>query len=74
MKVFTTKFGKGIYMDDSELMALGFIAVNLLGETGIPMLDEYAERITPTLLSDYHRCVLENLLNAIRNQNGGSNG
>lgn len=67
MKVFKTNFGKGIYLDDSELTALGFIAVNLLGETGIPMLDEYAERITPTLLSEYHYHVLENLLAAIRN-------
>lgn len=74
MKVFTTNYGKGIYMDDSELMALGFICVNLLGETGIPMLDEYADRITPTLLSDYHRSVLENLLYAIRYQKGGQNG
>ena len=74
MKVFTTNYGKGIYMDDSELMALGFIAVNLLGQTGIPMLDEYADRITPTLLSDYHRCVLEDLLDAIRHQKGGQNG
>lgn len=59
-------------MDDSELQALGFVAVNLLGQTGIPMLDEYADKITPTLLSDYHRCVMEDLLDAIRKerQNG----
>ena len=72
MKVFSTNYGKGIYMDDSELQALGFVAVNLLGQTGIPMLDEYADKITPTLLSDYHRCVMEDLLDAIRKerQNG----
>lgn len=66
MKVFKTNYGKGIYMDDSEMMALGHICVNLLGETGIPMLDEYAQNITPTLLCEYHRIVLENLLTSIR--------
>lgn len=74
MKVFSTNYGKGIYLDDSELMALCSIAVNLLGETGIPMLDSYADKITPTLLSDYHRCVLESLLDAIRRQKGVTNG
>ena len=50
MKVFRTNYGKGVYMDDSELVALGFIAINLLGQTGIPFLDEYAAKTTPTLL------------------------
>ena len=69
MKVFRTNYGKGVYMDDSELVALGFIAINLLGQTGIPFLDEYVAKTTPTLLSDYHMSVLSELLKAIRKEN-----
>lgn len=72
MKVFRTNYGKGIYLDDGELVALGFIAVNLLGKTGIPFLDEYANKTTPTLLSDGQMAVLDELLNSIRKeQNNG---
>lgn len=72
MKVFRTNYGKGIYLSDSELIALGFIAVNLLGKTGIPFLDEYSEKTVPTILSDGQMAVLVELLEAIRkdSQNG----
>ena len=72
MKVFKTNGGKGILLNDSELVALGFVAINLLGQTGIPFLDEYAQRTTPTLLSGYQTDVLNSLLEAIRkeSQNG----
>lgn len=68
MKVFRTNYGKGIYLSDSELLALGFIAVNLLGKTGIPFLDEYSEKTVPTLLSDGQLSVLDELLSAIRKE------
>ena len=68
MKVFRTNYGKGIYLDDGELVALGFIAVNLLGKTGIPFLDELAQKTTPNLLSDGQMAVLDELLNAIRKE------
>lgn len=69
MKAFKTNFGKGIYMSDAEFLALGFIAVNLLGKTGIPFLDEYSVKTTPTLLSEGQLLVLDELLNAIRKEN-----
>ena len=62
MKVFKTNGGKGILLNDSELVALGFVAINLLGQTGIPFLDEYSQRTTPTLLSGYQIDVLKNSL------------
>lgn len=68
MKVFKTNVGKGIYLDDSELVALGFVAVNLLGQTGIQFLDDYAQLTTPTLLSGYQTSVLQSLLDAIRKE------
>lgn len=68
MKAFKTKFGKGIYLSDTEFVALGFIAVNLLGKTGIPFLDEYAVKTSPTLLSEGQLAVLDELLEAIRKE------
>ena len=72
MKVFKTNYGKGVYMSDTELIALGFIAVNILGETGIPFLDEYAKKTSPTLLSEDQLMVLHELYEAIKEevQNG----
>lgn len=69
MKAFKTNYGKGIYLSDSEFYALGFIAVNLLGKTGIPFLDEYALKTSPTLLSEGQLAVLDELLETIRKEN-----
>lgn len=68
MKVFKTRVGKGIYCTDAELLALGFIAVNILGATGVPFLDEYAKNTSPTLLSEAQMAVLQELLDAIRKE------
>lgn len=68
MTVFQTRNGKGIYLSDSELLALGFIAINLLGQTGYSFLDDYAEKTVGTLLSEYQLAVLHDLLDAIRKE------